>query len=316
MKGKEMRVTVISGFLGAGKTTLVRQMLSQSVAGTAVLVNDFGETGVDGELLQGEDIDIVEMPSGCICCTLKNDLIRGLNELYEKASPEKLIIEPSGLADLSALLEALELPAIKFPLMLEAVITVVEPEMFLTDLKEENFGDFYYDQIGNADLVLLNKCDLSEAGDVELAIKELQKINQDALVLKAVRCEVVIPELTTKDREHEHKQNHDHDHDHDHDHEEEHGHTKLSSLALRRQGFFKKASIEELLQQVVRGDFGRIYRAKGFFKGSDGDYYYDLVRSRWEITPWDKPLKESRFVFIGDDLGNLAEALDKQESPS
>lgn len=300
-----MRVTIISGFLGAGKTTLVRQMLTQAGPGTAVLVNDFGETGVDGELLQGENVDIVEMPSGCICCTLKNDLIRGINELYTKSKPVKLIIEPSGLADLSALLEALVLPSIKAPLKLEAIITVVEPEMFLNDLEEAAFGNFYYDQISNADLILLNKCDLSDTKEIEQAIKELQKINQDALVLKSVRCQVMIPEIITKDREH--------DHESEHDETEEHGHTQLSSIAFRRQGLFSKISIEKLLKQVVNGDFGRIFRAKGFFKGKDGDYYYDLVRNRWEIIPWYKPLKESRFVFIGINLGNLPEVLDQWE---
>ena len=283
---------------------MVRQLLAKAGPGVAVIVNEFGETGIDGELLQGNDVDILEMPSGCICCTLKNDLVRGLNELYLKAKPKQLIMEPSGLADTSALLGILTSPNIKAPLEVDAIITIVEPEMFLNDLEEGSFGNFYYDQISNADLILINKCDLSTPEEIEHATRKLEKINDDALILPAVHCQVNLPEISGKGKiAHEHEDAHEHP-------EEEHYHQEVASLAFRRQNTYTPEKIKDLLERVVKGEFGKIYRAKGFFRSADGVYYFDLVRSRWEVKRWERPLNDSRFVFIGHDLGDLVGHID------
>ncbi|UNC91569.1 CobW family GTP-binding protein [Candidatus Contubernalis alkaliaceticus] len=295
-----MKVKIVSGFLGSGKTTLVKHLLEHSGPGTAVLVNEFGDVGIDGELFQGENVDIVELPSGCICCALKNDLILSINELYEKVDPKILIIEPSGVATLSDVMESLTIELIKAPIELEAIITVIEPDLLLEDQEFENLGRFYYDQIGNADLILINKCDINPPEDIEKAAGILQKINPTATIMPAVYCEVTLPVLVSSG---EVKMKDEHHHHHEGEH-------SLKSLAYRRNGNFDPEKVKEFLAQLVKGDFGRVYRAKGFFQGVEGSYHFELVRDKWEISSWEKPLNESKFVIIGESLPDLGSQVD------
>ena len=295
-----MKVKIISGFLGSGKTTLIKHLLENSGPGTAVLVNEFGDVGIDGDLFQGDNVDIVELPSGCICCALKNDLILSINELYEKANPKNLIIEPSGVATLSDIMESLTIELIKAPIQLEAIITVVEPDLLLEDQEFENLGRFYYDQIGNADLILINKCDINPPEDIEKAKELLGKMNPTAMIMPAVYCEVTLPELLSSG---DVKVKDDHHHHHEGDH-------SLKSLAYRRKGKFDPEKVKEFLERLGKGNFGQVYRAKGFFQGVDGSYHFELVRDKWEINSWEKSLSESKFVIIGDNLPDLGSEVD------
>jgi G3E family GTPase len=288
-----MKVQIVSGFLGAGKTTLVKQLLAKAGPETAVLVNEYGELGIDGALLEGENVDLLELPSGCICCSLKADLVKGINELYQKAKPKLLIIEPSGIATLSGILEALSSPLIVAAVEFDAIITVVEPDVFLENQEYAVFGTFFKDQLGNADIILVNKCDLNSPEKVAQAIAELEKINPQAVVLPAIYCEVDLPELSGTGQIKIKGES-----------------VKLDAVTLRRTGKYSKEGLEELLQRLVSGELGIVFRAKGFIKALDGTYLFELVRGRWEIKTWEKPVEENKFVFIGQELTNIIAEVD------
>ncbi|HWQ42261.1 MAG TPA: GTP-binding protein, partial [Desulfosporosinus sp.] len=149
-----MKIKIISGFLGAGKTTCVKNVLKTADGEMAVLVNEFGDIGIDAELItRGDIVEMVELPSGCICCTLQNDLVAAVIEIKTKFNPKRLIIEPSGLAVPSGVLEALEPIKEKYGLEFEAIIGIVDADGFLANVHSGLFGDFYTDQLANSDII-------------------------------------------------------------------------------------------------------------------------------------------------------------------
>jgi G3E family GTPase len=150
---------LIAGFLGAGKTTLLRNILKWpgDLTKTAVLVNEFGQIGIDGELLQGFNSPVFELTNGCICCTLQGELLRTLEEILDKFQPRRLFIEATGVADPLDILKFIGTSTIKRQMTAPKVVTVLDGDMWEG---REYFGPLFYNQIKAADLLLLNKIDL------------------------------------------------------------------------------------------------------------------------------------------------------------
>lgn len=180
---------LICGFLGAGKTTLLRRILAQQPAdeSLAVLVNEFGKLGIDGELLSGFSSQVRELRAGCICCELRVDFVRTLGDLLTGFGPQRVVVETTGVADPSHLIDAVQEVAKERPVALASVVTVVEAEMFGM---RKMFGPFYQNQIQAGDLVLLNKTDLIAPEQVEPALAVLSQINPGARLLPVVHCAV------------------------------------------------------------------------------------------------------------------------------
>lgn len=198
-----MKIKIISGFLGAGKTTCITNILQKRDAFNAVLVNEFGDIGIDAELIKrGENIDMVELPSGCICCTFANDFVKAVTEIKTKVNPERLIIEPSGLAVPSGILEALEPVQEKLGLEIEAIIGVVDADRFLPNIHSGLFGDFYTDQLANSDIIMINKVDLVPPEVLQAVEEEIRKYNQSAIIIHTVNCETSIPDVEKRQGEH------------------------------------------------------------------------------------------------------------------
>ncbi|RJX35068.1 MAG: cobalamin biosynthesis protein CobW [Desulfarculus sp.] len=180
---------LICGFLGAGKTTLLRRILAQQPAdeSLAVLVNEFGKLGIDGELLSGFSSQVRELRAGCICCELRVDFLRTLAEVLTNFQPQRVVVETTGVADPRDLITAVQEVGREHPLALASVVTVVDAEMFPV---RRMFGPFYLNQIKAGDLVLLNKTDLIEPEAVEPAFAALSQINPGARLLPVVHCAV------------------------------------------------------------------------------------------------------------------------------
>ncbi len=180
---------LITGFLGSGKTTLLHRVLAEQPADEqlAVLVNEFGQLGIDGRLLQGLGSQVRELASGCICCELKIDFIAALNQLLDQFAPGRILVEATGLAQADDLLAAAEAAAAGGRLTVASVICVVDAEMF-TD--REMFGSSYFSQIKAADLLLLNKTDLLAPGEIEPLLAALAQLNPEARLMPVVRCAV------------------------------------------------------------------------------------------------------------------------------
>ena len=237
-----VKVDIISGFLGAGKTTLIKHLLAHVYAGENVVLieNEFGEIGIDGGFLKEAGIEIREMNSGCICCSLVGDFATSLKEVVDRYNPDRILIEPSGVGKLSDVVKAVE--NVKDELSLEicykvAVIDVTKCKMYL-----KNFGEFYKNQIESANTVIFSRTDIAKAEKVEEALNLVKELNgaaavittpvselEDSVLISALNNTGAAKNLIDEDEVHEHH-HHDHDHDeecccgHDHDHEHHHHH--------------------------------------------------------------------------------------------
>ncbi|MGC9268939.1 putative photosynthetic complex assembly protein PuhE [Acidiphilium sp.] len=187
---KAFDVEIIAGFLGAGKTTFMRRRLDmlgavppESREKTVVLVNDFSTVGIDGSLLRGQGADVVELPNGCICCSLKNDLASQLEDVVGKFAPDRVLIEPSGVADLASLIGVLERPAIVPFKRSLTVITMIDASAFLGDYAE--MQAHFSAQARLASLLIVNKTDLVSAAERDTVEETLQRLNPDVRIITA-----------------------------------------------------------------------------------------------------------------------------------
>ncbi len=182
-------VVLIAGFLGAGKTTFLRHILGWpgNLADTAILVNEFGELGIDGELLEGSGTPVVELANGCICCSLQGDLLRTLDEILVRFCPRLLLIEATGVADPLDILKVLRLPRFQPGLKVTKVVTVVDVDFWEA---RENFGSLFDNQIKAADLVLLNKIDLQEPALVSRYLAEIREVSPACALLPTCHCQI------------------------------------------------------------------------------------------------------------------------------
>jgi G3E family GTPase len=227
------KVDIISGFLGAGKTTLIKKLIQDVFAGQKIVLieNEFGEIGIDGGFLKDAGINITEMNSGCICCSLVGDFGKALKEVTEKFSPDRIIIEPSGVGKLSDVRKAVENAAPEAGLVLNALTTVADASKIKMYMK--NFGEFYNDQIGSAATIILSRTQkLSQEKQLKAA-ELIREKNPAAVIvttpwdeltgeqiLSAMEGTDVLAKMLLEE-EHHHHHEHDHDHEH-HDHDHEH----------------------------------------------------------------------------------------------
>ena len=229
------KIDIISGFLGAGKTTFIKKLLQEAIAGEQVVLieNEFGEIGIDGGFLKDAGIEIREMNSGCICCSLVGDFGKSLEEVLTKYHPDRVIIEPSGVGKLSDVMKAVVDVASELEVVLNSAVTIVDAQK--CKMYRKNFGEFFNNQIENAGTVVLSRTDIAPADKVDLAVEIIRELNPNASVI-TTPCEqlsgkqlleiIEKPDTMVEDLLKEVKAHH-HDHEegcgchHHHDHEEE-----------------------------------------------------------------------------------------------
>ena len=245
------KIDIISGFLGAGKTTFIKKMIDEAFQGEQIVLieNEFGEVGIDGGFLKDAGIQITEMNSGCICCSLVGDFGKNLNEVITKYHPDRILIEPSGVGKLSDVMKSVIDIEKEQDVKLNALVTVVNALKASKQMKA--FGEFFNNQIEYATTVLLSRSQNATPEQLEFCVKQIQKLNPNAAIIttdwKAIGGEQILKVMEGQDNlemkvlaearhaqdeeEHEHEHHHhDHDHEehehhHDHDHEEhEHHH--------------------------------------------------------------------------------------------
>lgn len=165
------KIDIISGFLGAGKTTFIKQLLKEAISGEKVVLieNEFGQIGIDGGFLKDAGIEIREMNSGCICCSLVGDFGRSLEEVLTKYQPDRVIIEPSGVGKLSDVMNAVKNVASEIEVMLNSAVTVVDVNKCRMYMK--NFGEFFNNQIENAGTIVLSRTDVADPKKVQGAVE-------------------------------------------------------------------------------------------------------------------------------------------------
>ena len=237
------KIDIFSGFLGAGKTTLIKKLLKEAYAGERVVLieNEFGEIGIDGGFLQDAGVNITEMNSGCICCSLVGDFTKALAQVYEEFHPERIIIEPSGVGKLSDVIRAVTGANIEGA-VLNAMTTVVDAGKCKMYMK--NFGEFFNDQLKHATSIILSHTDTAPQAKIDDSLARIREQNPTATVVttpwaqlsgKDILCamehkdtlEDTLAALAHEHEHHHHEHHHDHGEDCDcgcHDHEHEHHH--------------------------------------------------------------------------------------------
>jgi G3E family GTPase len=317
--GEKIKLDVISGFLGAGKTTLINKLLREAWRGekTAVLENEFGEIGVDGDLLRGHDLTVKEISNGCICCTLKGDFVEGIKELARDYRPDRIVIEPTGIGKLGDILDACRLAAGDSPVSVHTIMTVAQAPLVSAFL--EVSGEFYREQITSAPVIVLSAVQNLRADDPPLAetLRQIRKLNPNAVIfseswdaLDSLKLIAAAEEMTENIMRPETVRRHDHDHDHEeygHEaaHSHEHDHT-LENAGFDTCSFFLKEpwteeDADDLIARVKDGDFGEIFRAKGFVPVRGEFHKLDYVYGRSSFIPADYS-GEGKFVVIGREL--------------
>ena len=239
------KIDIISGFLGAGKTTLIKKLLDQAFRGEKVVLieNEFGEIGIDGGFLKDAGVEITEMNSGCICCSLVGDFGAALKKVLDDYAPDRIIIEPSGVGKLSDVIAAVEGVQKTTPaLHLHSFVTVVDATKAKVYMK--NFGEFFNNQVEHASAILLSRTQNMDQAKLDTAVRLLREKNSKAAILTTPwdqltgeqivsamegghsLAEELMEEIAHHHHDHEHHHHHDHDeHDHDeHDHDHEHHH--------------------------------------------------------------------------------------------
>ena len=266
------QIHLLFGFLGAGKTTLVRNLLqtADSDIPTAVIVNEFGEVGIDGDIIKGNAIDTVELVSGCICCTLKGSLMNAIEELTHEKGVKRIIVEATGVADPEDMLDDLEDSSITDSMSVAPIVAVVDSSSF--NKIRPMLGDFYVSQVLNADIVIVNKIDRADTRELEDVAQQIKEINPWAKIRFTEFCDVdeslifsddvsaLLERHESNPDRHHHDHDHDHHHSHGHDHHHSHdAHDLMESLVI--------VPYDNLTQPQLERKFGQlpqqVWRMKG-----------------------------------------------------
>ena len=332
------KIDVVSGFLGAGKTTLIKKLLKEALDGskTVLIENEFGEIGIDGGFLKESGIEIKEMNSGCICCSLVGDFGTSLKEVISTYAPERILIEPSGVGKLSDVLKAVENVAGDLDVEINSAVAVVDASKCKMYMK--NFGEFFSNQIEYAGTIILSRTDKVDQAKLNACVEMIREHNDKATIITtplaqldgkevlgtiegADKLEDMMKEMLEHihddhdedeccghDHDHEHH-HHDHDHD-DHDHEcccghHHHHHADEVFTSWGRETIkkFTREGLEKMLESLSASEeYGVILRAKGMLPAEDGTWiYFDMVPEETEIREG-SPEYTGRLCVIGSKL--------------
>ncbi len=280
-----MKTTVVCGLLGSGKTTFIRNFVKQGSEKTVVLVNDFGATGIDGEIFSAGGIESVELPSGCVCCTLKFDLITTIEKIVREFAPKHLVIEPSGVASPSGVLEALESAGIK-TVTVVGIIDVVE---FIELFDSGMYGSFFEDQVSLADVILVNKTDLASEATIAETIDRIEFMNSRAVIFRTKNAEIREPLPAVSPHAFARSAG-------------SHGHFHFSTMTIRPQTIADLAVLTRGLGDLAQGKYGTVVRAKALVRTEQGPYRFDIVYGKMDCVPFGRNIEDSRIVVIGQGL--------------
>ena len=335
---EKVPVTVLTGYLGAGKTTLLNRILSEPHGKKyAVIVNEFGEIGIDNDLVVGADEEVFEMNNGCICCTVRGDLVRILDGLMKrKGKFDAIIVETTGLADPAPVAQTFFIDEnVGRRTKLDAVVTVADAKWLNDRLKDAPEAK---NQIAFADVILINKTDLVTPEELSEVEARIRGINPYARVHKTERAKIALSEVLERNafdldrildiepeflegdghdhdhHHHDHDHGHDHHHDHDHKHAHSHGGLKhyhdedMQSISLRSDKPLNPDKFFPWVQDLVQKEGPNILRCKGILAFKDDDQRFVLQGVHMILDgdhqrPWkDGEKRDSRMVFIGRNL--------------
>jgi G3E family GTPase len=311
-----MRIILVFGFLGSGKTTLVRRLIEQSEneVPSAVIVNEFGEIGIDGEILRGTNVDVKEINSGCVCCTMKGSFLLAIRELRARNGIERVIVEATGVAQPADLIEPVRATSGGFIESCRAV-TVVDAGKF--GKLQRMLGEFYLAQVQHADVVILNKVDMAGAEELDRVRRRVRQLNRNALTLEAEHCDVdfssvlnssrstpFASSLRTDDRWRRELEGSQHatlrkarD---DPGAGQDHALPEIESFVLSAAGNYDVSSVRLFFDSLPH----TVWRAKGFMAIDGRSMLVQYVGGELNLAPA-APRASKSLVFIGKDMDRL-----------
>ena len=294
------KIDILSGFLGAGKTTLIKKLIAEAYQGEKLVLieNEFGEIGIDGGFMKDAGVEVTEMNSGCICCSLVGDFGTALKKVIVDYAPDRVIIEPSGVGKLSDVMKAVEDAKQDADVVINSATTVVDVAKCKMYMK--NFGEFFNNQVESAGTIVLSRTQNVPEKKVSDTVAMLREHNKDAAIITTpwddIDGKVILDamehantldklikeavEIARKHEEEHHHHHHDHDHE-DHDHEE-----VFTSWGKETAKKFADADMEQILKTLADNaeEYGIILRAKGIVPNTDGEWiHFDLTPGEYEI---------------------------------
>lgn len=325
------KVDIISGFLGAGKTTFIKQLIEKVYKGEKLVLieNEFGEIGIDGGFLKDAGIEITEMNSGCICCTLVGDFSKALQKVLEEYQPDRVIIEPSGVGKLSDIIKAIEDVKEHANIQICGKIAVVDGKKAKLYLK--NFGEFFEDQVAHASTIVVSRTQMMTNEKIEECIHLLREKNENAAIVstpwdelskeamtnalqQGVDFRALIHEVSQFNPHHTHEHHHHHEghecscghhHDHEHHHHHHHHHADevFSSWGSETAHKYDVNELNAIVKALAETEnYGKVLRAKGIVAMTDGSWkQFDLVPEEYELRDGQADYT-GRICVIGTDL--------------
>ena len=282
-----MDVLLITGFLGAGKTTLIQHQLRSEFNAqekVAVIVNEVGEIGIDGTLLAGQDVDILELTNGCICCTIKTEFFKAVQEIHQTYNPSYLVVETTGVAQPGDMLDVLFEPPLSEFSQLKKIITVVDADFFEA---REVLGTFYDNQIKCADTLILNKIDQVDDNQIGQIDAVLRELNPRVNIISTRHCVVDPATLLGVDSKSRHRASRDH---HALHHEQEGFH----SFSFENERLLDKAKLNRFLETLPPN----LFRCKGWVRFPDGSGLLNYTGTNYRIEPAEDS-HDTALVFVG-----------------
>ena len=319
------KIDIYSGFLGAGKTTLIKKMIAESYRGQKLVLieNEFGQIGIDGGFLQESGINITEMNSGCICCSLVGDFGKALTQVIEEYDPDRIVIEPSGVGKLSDVIAAVN-KVTNADVTLGYTVAVVDAGKVKVYMK--NFGEFYNNQVETASTIILSRTDAISQQKLDNAVAMLREHNAQATIVTTPWDQLTGAQLAEAmegkstlaselaELEHHHDEHCDcgHDHEHHHHHDEhcscghDHGHHHadevFTSWGVETAKKFTAEEIEFALKKLDSREYGFVLRAKGIVPNQDGSWiHFDYVPGECDIRTGGAAII-GRLCVIGSEL--------------
>ena len=311
------KVDIFSGFLGAGKTTLIKKLIKEAYQNEMLVLieNEFGQIGIDGGFMKEAGIEITEMNSGCICCSLVGDFGKALRQVKEQYNPDRIIIEPSGVGKLSDVIRAVQDAGID-DLTLNTFTTVIDASKCKMYMK--NFAEFYSNQVEFASTIVLSRTSDIRADKLDEAVAIIRSLNASASLIttpweqvdgkviletmekrNTLEAELahLLEEQKEKEKHYHHHHHHEdgeecddpdcechHHHDHDHHHGHHHADDVFTSWGTETSAHFTEGFVEDCLDELMTGRYGMILRAKGILPAADGQWiHFDYVPGEKEI---------------------------------
>ena len=336
-----IHVSIISGFLGAGKTTLIKKLIAEAFEGEKVILleNEYGEVGIDGGFMKDSGIEITELNSGCICCTLAGDFTEAIGEIVEKFNPDRLIIEPSGVGKLSDIRRVVEEQEKETGLVhFTGSATVVDAGKCRMYMK--NFGEFFIDQVKCAETVIFSRTQLVSQEKLEKAFELVRELNAEArlistpwdqitgsVIVDAIEHPAQLIDVNSVAPRHEHHHHHHHDHDeecccHEHEHEHHHHHHHgcgcghdhdhdadevFDNIGIETVHKFDASVLENALKDMENEEkYGIVLRMKGIIESTDGSWiHFDYTPGEYELRKGSADYT-GRLCIIGSGLNKDA----------